>query len=143
MNHSETRAAAGRSGMGIGQAFLLWMPPVLYAGAIFLASGVGDPPTAPGGLSDKHQHAMAYAGLAAVTVRAVAHGTWRGVTAGACLVAAILATAYGATDELHQRFVPGRSPDWLDLLADAFGAAAGAALVWAFARWRARAAPRP
>lgn len=28
---------------------------------------------------------------------------------------------YGMTDELHQMFVPGRSPDVLDWLADVFG----------------------
>ena len=39
------------------------------------------------------------------------------------------AGAYGVSDEVHQAFVPGRSPDPLDWLADAFGAWVGAALV--------------
>ena len=108
----------------------LWAPPVLYAAAIFLFSGMSAPPSAPGELSDKHQHGLAYAGLAVVLVRALAGGTCRGVSARVCLLAAALAAIYGATDELHQGFVPGRDPDALDLVADAAGAAAGAALAF-------------
>jgi hypothetical protein len=37
-----------------------------------------------------------------------------------------ISAAYGASDELHQLFVPGRFCDPADLAADAFGAAAGA-----------------
>ena len=39
----------------------------------------------------------------------------------------------GASDEAHQFFVPGRTSDWHDLLADAAGAAAGVALIWVIA----------
>ena len=51
-----------------------------------------------------------------------------------------LATAFGAIDELHQGFVPGRSRDAWDLLADAVGAAlALTCLTWLAARRRAAA----
>ena len=36
------------------------------------------------------------------------------------------------TDELHQMFVPGRSAQLTDLLADAIGVVAGAGLCWAW-----------
>jgi VanZ family protein len=41
------------------------------------------------------------------------------------LLAVGLAAFYGATDEWHQSFVPGRTAEWADLLADFTGAALG------------------
>lgn len=39
------------------------------------------------------------------------------------------AVVYGLTDEFHQSFVPGRTPDIRDILTDAIGAAAGLLVV--------------
>ena len=47
----------------------------------------------------------------------IGHG-WRGAA-----WALLAASAYGATDEFHQLFVPGRSCDVFDWLADTTGAA--------------------
>lgn len=46
----------------------------------------------------------------------------------------LLASLYGLSDEIHQSFVPGRSADVYDYLADALGALMGAVCwaVWAF-----------
>ena len=55
---------------------------------------------------------------------------WAGVSAGTSLAAVGLTTAFGASDELHQLFVPGRSADVHDLVADATGAAAGVTAAW-------------
>jgi VanZ family protein len=41
----------------------------------------------------------------------------------------LIATAYGAIDEFHQSFVPGRSSTVADGIADAAGAALGAWIV--------------
>lgn len=43
---------------------------------------------------------------------------------------------YGISDELHQAFVPGRTPDVRDWLADALGVVVGYGLVL---RWRRQA----
>lgn len=95
---------------------------------IFTASSMSDPGAPPGGLSDKSAHVAAYAALGATLVRALAGGRSAGMTVRRIGLAFVLATAYGATDELHQRFVPGRHPDLLDLVADAGGGFAGAAV---------------
>jgi len=44
----------------------------------------------------------------------------------AIFLAIIFAAAYGATDEIHQFFVPTRESSILDLAADTFGGALGA-----------------
>ncbi len=40
-------------------------------------------------------------------------------------IAVVLASAYGASDEIHQIFTPGRTPDVLDWLTDTIGAFVG------------------
>lgn len=47
----------------------------------------------------------------------------------AMLLALVLATLYGVTDEVHQSFVPGRDPDPLDLIVDAIGAGTALTLI--------------
>jgi VanZ family protein len=109
--------------------------------AIFISSSLSAPPSPPQQLSDKDAHGLAYAGLALTLIRATAGGTWAGVTAATAGRAAALAVVYGATDEWHQSFVPGRQVELLDLGADALGAVATAGLVWVAARWARRRAP--
>jgi VanZ family protein len=52
----------------------------------------------------------------------------------ALLFTVILIALYGASDEVHQFFVPGRQADVLDLLADTMGACFLVAGVW----WKQR-----
>jgi VanZ family protein len=89
---------------------------------------------------DKLLHALAYALGAALVFGAL--GPARLGTLRAAVLAAAVAGAYGATDEWHQSYVPGRSADPLDLAADVLGAAAGAGLAAALAAARARRAAR-
>lgn len=50
----------------------------------------------------------------------------------------LLAIVLGALDEWHQLFLPGRSADLSDLLADAFGTLLGVAVAaWVLACWPA------
>lgn len=51
--------------------------------------------------------------------------------ASALMFAWVLCTAFGLVCELGQIPIPGRSFEWLDLAADALGAAAGAVVVHA------------
>ena len=101
---------------------------------IYWASSLSDPGAPPGGLSDKAAHIIVYAALGATLVRALAGAAAAGLTWRRVLIAAIVGTLYGVSDELHQHFVPGRHAEWLDLVADAAGSFAGAALLAVAAR---------
>ncbi len=48
----------------------------------------------------------------------------------AVVAAFLVATAYGFADEFHQRFVPGRSYDLYDFLADTAGALLFVVVIW-------------
>jgi VanZ family protein len=105
---------------------------------LFFFSSLSTVPAPPGGLSDKHVHFAAYAGLAAVTLRAVAKGTWHYITFGSVCAAVLISTTYGISDEYHQLFVPGRSFERLDILADLIGSMLGGAAVWVWSIIRRR-----
>lgn len=54
----------------------------------------------------------------------------------------LFASFYGVTDEVHQYFIPLRTPDVFDLVADFAGAALAHAACLRFFKWRAgRLAP--
>jgi VanZ family protein len=122
---------------------VLWGPPALYALAIFIESSISRVPAFPAGFSDKDGHALLYAGLAGLIVRAMSGARWSRVTAGAAAIAVGLAAAYGATDEFHQWFVPGRTADPADWVADVAGAAIGVGVVYLAARIVTGRANRP
>ena len=109
-----------------------FVPAAAWASLIFLLSSqprLPDLPLTFDGV-DKAAHALFFGILCAWVVFGVGH---RGKAA---LIAGVVATSlYGAFDEVHQMFVPGRSPDVLDWIADTTGAALAAT---AIRLWRAR-----
>jgi VanZ family protein len=116
----------------------LWAPVVIYMALIFAGSSASHPPAVGVGIPDKVVHAVVYAGLGALLVRALSLGWIRPVTARIAWQAAIVATLYGASDEFHQALVPGREVEALDLAADAVGAALAAGALWAWGIIRRR-----
>jgi VanZ family protein len=103
----------------------LWMPPLVYMAAIYQLSTQSTPfPQVTAIVWDKALHAIEYAGLAFLLGRAFT-GEGFGRVASIAL-AALLACAYGATDEWHQLFTPGRDSDLFDWAADTLGAGVGA-----------------
>ncbi len=108
--------------------------PLALMAAIALASHAPLPVHLPGS-SDKLLHAAVF-GLLAVLwywARRDSDGAGR-----AAATAVGLAVFWGALDEAHQSFVPGRTADLLDLLADAAGSALAALACLAVARARRR-----
>jgi VanZ family protein len=102
----------------------------VYAGAIFAISSIPGRamPPAPVLSLDKVVHFVIFLGLGAVVAWAWTR-TWPAILACA---------AYGALDELHQRFTPGRSVEIGDFIADAAGAAVGALLILLIQRYRSK-----
>jgi VanZ family protein len=98
---------------------------------IFYLSSLNDAPL-PAEMSDKSAHGIGYTGLAVAIVRALAGGLPRPMSIGVAASGVAIAVAYGASDEVHQMFVPARSAELYDLAADAVGATAGAAACWAW-----------
>jgi VanZ family protein len=113
---------------------IYWIPAILYMAGIFVVSSIPDLGPLPGGVSDKSGHTLAYAGLGGLLLFALAQGRVDGVTLRRAGLAVALATVYGITDECHQSFVPGRSPEVADVIADAVGATLGVALAVLLAR---------
>jgi VanZ family protein len=108
-----------------------------WMAALFWASSRAIPfPELPPALlsMDKLLHALAFGVLAALLAGAFARDAGR--VNRMVALAALVAAAYGATDEWHQSFVPGRNPDPGDLLADAVGASAGALVAGVLLRAR-------
>lgn len=108
------------------------LPVALASACIFFLSGMPVPPTPDLGfdLQDKLYHALAYH-VYGITVLIFIQGTWRGIAMGKAVVWLLLfGGLYAVSDELHQAFVPTRTADVTDLIADWIGVAS--ALVWFF-----------
>ena len=122
--------------------FWLWGPVVVQMALIFFASAIPDLQSIPGGVSDHTAHFLGYGLLGALVLRALAAARWHGVSPRAAALAWLVCAVYGATDEWHQAYVPGRTPALDDWLADALGAATaviGLAAVALIRRRRSRA----
>ena len=111
----------------------LWIPVVIYCAGIFGLSSLQSPPESISFIPDKLAHMFLYAGLGFLTARCLART--RGMkTLSFCIFATLFALAYGITDEIHQRFVPGRLPELGDIVADTVGGLVGALLYSAVRR---------
>ena len=108
------------------------LAPAALAAAIWLLSSRAEPGPDLGGLQGPASylaHLVLYAALWTSLAWAL---DWRRP-----LLALVVTVAYGAVDEVHQSFVPGRDASPVDLAVDALGAG----LAWAAAA-RLRGRPR-
>lgn len=102
--------------------FIAWLPPLAWMGVIFYLSGRTG--------SELHSlfpfikdfnpgHFLAYFILGSLVYRSL---TRSAAIRHAALWTVFFSIVYGLTDEFHQSFVPGRSPELRDLLNDTAGA---------------------
>ena len=122
---------------------LRWVPVLLWATFIFLLSAMANPPS-PGPkflMKDKLGHWGVYGVLGWLI--AIALRRSHNLSLPKTFVLAILiGSAYGASDEFHQRFVPNRTCDVMDWFADTLGASAAAAAFYAYELHRSAKANR-
>jgi VanZ family protein len=98
-----------------------WAPVVLWAAVIFVLSSIPDLGTGLGtwdAVLRKLAHIAEYAILGGLILRAARNTP----------TAVLLASAYAATDEVHQAFVTGRHGSPFDWLIDTAAAVLGVAL---------------
>lgn len=104
-----------------------WGPAALWAVVLFLLSSIPGSAIEGISVSDLFIHTCVYSVLGAALV----YGRWKGSVGwshGLLIAAGVL---YGASDEWHQSFVPGRYPAVSDWIADAAGIVIGyMALYW-------------
>ncbi len=116
-----------------------WAPPLLYMALIFGISSMKQPPLPMPEFEwltiDKLYHFVEYAILGGLLTRAF-------VKASPSIIpsrfvwhtAAVLSILYGASDEWHQTFVPGRFATVADWVADVLGSIAGVLVVYLYYR---------
>ena len=114
-----------------------WLPVILWMGVIFIGSSIGSIPRAGGpaldGLVHRVGHLLEFAILGMLVTRALSQE--RPITRRNVIVTLIVIALYGASDEFHQRFTPGRSSEGLAVLFDAVCGALG---IWIYRRWLRR-----
>lgn len=107
--------------------FRYWFPVFFYCAVIFIQSSFPSPEEIPSFFGvDKCLHFTAYAVLGVLFLRALKRSRAQDRQKLVFVLAIIFTGMYGATDELHQHFVPTRSAEWWDLVADLMGGFVGA-----------------
>jgi len=107
-----------------------WWPVALYACVILAATSIpGDRLALVSDIEnvDRWLHVLLYVPLAVLVFGALRRTRPHLPLAYYGITTVLLCSAFGVLDELHQRFVPGRSCDVWDMIADAVGSALGTA----------------
>ncbi len=105
---------------------IYWVPIFIYCLLIFIQSSYPSVETIPSFLfSDKLLHFSAYALLGILFFRAFETFPALSNHHLTIIISILCAGLYGASDEIHQYFVPGRNADIIDLAADFAGGFAG------------------
>lgn len=113
------------------------LPPLFWIFVIFVLSSIPRLPTVlgvPEG-ADKIGHAFLFFILCWLSWRALFYQPHFPLMSRYALLGAFIFTVvYGLLDEFHQRFVPGRTSDIYDVMADAGGALLFAVIAWMMRR---------
>ncbi len=111
-----------------GVVLAAWSPAAVYMAAIWALSSftLAGLPIERFPLGDKGVHFVEY-GVLGLLLAHACFRTWpRHHVLRTASLAVLVTLLWGFVDEIHQAFVPGRSSDVLDLVADGLGAMVGA-----------------
>lgn len=112
------------------KVWLVYIPLIIYWIILFTATTLPGPQLPDIHLSDKIEHFGAFFVLAVLLNLALIYQRKSYLLYNyATLVTIIICFSYGAVDELHQMFIPGRSADIRDWLADSTGVLVGVFLL--------------
>lgn len=109
--------------------FYYWSPVLLYCLIIFFQSSfptITELPEIP--YSDKIIHFFGYAFLGLLLLRGFTHSRFSTYYKSIIIGSILLTGLYGASDELHQHYIPYRSSDFWDILFDLLGGVFGVLL---------------
>lgn len=123
------------------KTFLLYQtPPWLWGAGIFVGTSLPTSylPVIVLLSPDKLLHVSAFLVFSILVYRAVSFTIKNTTTRRSIFVTVIITICYAVFDELHQYFVPGRSPDPFDILADIIGIILGLLLVVVYLMMLAR-----
>lgn len=111
-----------------------WLPVLTWMALIFLGSSVPSARVSENGtldfLAHKVVHLFEYAVLFLLIYRAVSQGK-SDFNKREIVLVVFLVTFYGASDEFHQGFIPGREPRLRDVLIDFLGGLSGVG-IWKY-----------
>ena len=104
-----------------------WLPVILYCLLIFIQSSYPVTQSLPSiPHMDKLAHTGAYALLGFLFFRVFQTTSIQKNAVLLVIFSALASSLYGISDEIHQYFVPSRTADIVDVLADAAGSVLGA-----------------
>lgn len=105
-----------------------WLPVIAYAILIFWISSLERPFNIrfEAGNIDKVIHFLEYSVFGFLLIRAIYGSDIRISRSVAIIMAFLIGTLYGITDELHQSVVPGRFAEIADFIFDSIGSFVGA-----------------
>ena len=109
---------------------LYWVPAISLMTLIAYLSHQSQWPDPLVGQPDWLLHGSAYAAVALAVHFGATEGRLRFVSWRPVVISMLVASAYGASDEWHQSFIPGRHAALLDWLADTLGAAIAGLGLW-------------
>jgi VanZ family protein len=110
----------------VRKKLLVYTPLLIYWIILFIATTLPVQSVPSIAISDKINHLIAYFGLSTLLYLTLIYQRKSEFLFNNTPSAAIIiASVYGALDELHQMFVPGRFSEVLDWLADLGGAILG------------------